>query len=54
MINNLRIMAPYFKKIRLYLSLGPIFKLTEAIIELFALLMARMIDEGVGAGNKNH
>ncbi|MGI6077580.1 MAG: ABC transporter ATP-binding protein [Fastidiosipilaceae bacterium] len=53
MINNLRIMAPYFKKIRLYLSLGPIFKLTEAIIELFLpLLMARMIDEGVGAGNK--
>ncbi|HHX37439.1 MAG TPA: ABC transporter ATP-binding protein [Clostridiaceae bacterium] len=52
MIDNLKIMAPYFKKIRLYLSLGPIFKLTEAIIELcLPLLMARMIDEGVGAGN---
>ncbi|MDD2214574.1 MAG: ABC transporter ATP-binding protein [Oscillospiraceae bacterium] len=50
----LRNLLPYLKPYRLQLSLGPLFKLIEAIIELLIpLIMARMIDIGV-AGQDQH
>ena len=43
----------YFKKHRLIGLLAPLFKMTEAVIELFVpLVVARIIDEGIGAGEK--
>lgn len=42
----------YTKKYRKEVILGPIFKFLEAVFELFLpLLMARLIDEGIGQGN---
>ncbi|MEG2206148.1 MAG: ABC transporter ATP-binding protein [Oscillospiraceae bacterium] len=42
-----------FKGYRIQLVLGPLFKLSEAIMELFVpLIMARIIDIGIAGGNK--
>ena len=43
----------YFKKHRLKSLLAPLFKMTEAVIELFVpLVVARIIDEGITAGEE--
>ena len=45
----------YFDGYRRQLVLGPLFKLTEAVLELFVpLLMANIIDVGVPAGDINY
>lgn len=42
----------YIKKYKWYMIIGPVFKLIEAILELFnPLLIAKIIDEGVIAGS---
>ena len=42
----------YFDGYRRQLVLGPLFKLTEAVLELFVpLLMANIIDVGIKNGN---
>lgn len=43
---------PYFKNYRLQFTLGPVFKLIEAIIELIMpLLMSAIIDQGINGHN---
>ncbi len=44
----------YMKRYRLEAVLGPLFKLTEALFELFIpLVVADIIDKGIGQGDKN-
>ncbi len=44
----------YIKEYRVQAILGPLFKLTEALFELFVpLLVADIIDNGIGSGNKH-
>ncbi len=46
---------PYLKPYRRHCVLGPLFKLIEAILELYLpLLMARVIDRGVAAGDTGY
>ncbi len=43
---------PYFKGYRKQLILGPVFKLAEAVLELFVpLIMASIIDQGIANGD---
>lgn len=46
---------PYFNGYKKQLVLGPLFKLSEAILELFIpLLMAQIIDVGIPSGDKGY
>lgn len=46
---------PFLKPYRLQLTIGPFFKLSEAVLELLIpTLMALLIDNGVNAGNKDY
>ena len=46
---------PYLKPYRRHCVLGPLFKLIEAVLELYLpLLMARVIDRGVATGNTGY
>ena len=51
----LKLFAPYLRGSRLRCVLAPLFKMLEAVLELFTpLVVARMIDLGIGAGDKNY
>ncbi len=46
---------PFLKPYRLQLTIGPFFKLSEAVLELLIpTLMALLIDNGVNAGNRDY
>lgn len=46
---------PFLKPYRLQLTIGPFFKLSEAVLEiLIPTLMALLIDNGVNAGNREY
>lgn len=46
---------PFLKPYRLQLSIGPFFKLSEAVLEiLIPTLMAMLIDNGINAGDKGY
>ena len=48
-------LARFLKQFRKQVIIGPIFKLTEAIFELIVpIITAKMIDNGVRAGNVNY
>lgn len=51
----MRKLMQYFKGYRVQLVLGPLFKLAEAVLELFVpLLMAQIIDIGIAGGDKQY
>ena len=46
---------PFLKPYRLQLTVGPFFKLSEAVLELLIpTLMALLIDNGVNMGNRSY
>lgn len=48
-------LARYLKKFKLYVIIGPAFKLIEAIFELIVpLVIKRIIDVGIGTGDTNY
>lgn len=51
----MRKLVKYLKKYRVYMILGPVFKLFEAVFELIVpLVVANMIDNGVRKGNLSY
>lgn len=48
-------LVPFLKPYRLQLTIGPFFKLSEAVLEiLIPTLMALLIDKGINAGNTDY
>ena len=46
---------PFLKPYRLQLTVGPFFKLSEAVLEILTpTLMALLIDNGVNTGDKSY
>lgn len=49
----MKVLFPFLKPYRLQLTIGPFFKLSEAVLEiLIPTIMAILIDDGVNAGNR--
>ncbi|MBR4726407.1 MAG: ABC transporter ATP-binding protein [Clostridia bacterium] len=51
----LKLFAPYLRGSRAQCVLAPLFKMSEAVLELLTpLVVARMIDQGIAAGDRNY
>ncbi|MBQ6266688.1 MAG: ABC transporter ATP-binding protein [Clostridia bacterium] len=50
-----KLFAPYLRGSRTQCVLAPLFKMSEAVLELLTpLVVARMIDQGIAAGDRNY